>query len=348
MTGHDATGNGAMSMGGAAMMDCQGNPDGVPERQGNTQGHVFPGVIFLIWATHWLISASWRHIIAQRAGRHYQARSSEGLLPMIPALNGFNRYPVESILKAIGGILLFVLQITYGGYKNLVCPADEFRKGRLVTQHLNSWAHASMNLGFSLSGFVELLSAHCKLPQGANLAVLSGAFFIEAMLFSMHEKNGHLDQTIHWLLAQTCWAGSIFAALEAAFPESFLLTVGRAGALLLQGTWFCQTAAVLFGGSMIWNDMGMDMFGNKVEDEAPAMFLPMVFTYHMLLVTTFMVVVYALLESYNRRIAHSTEASNGSPSFGGFETSRLLSEEPATEHGVMMTPITGMQYSLRK
>ncbi|EFJ49766.1 hypothetical protein VOLCADRAFT_89557 [Volvox carteri f. nagariensis] len=200
-----------------------------------------------------------------------------------------SRYPVESALKAIGGILLFILQITYGGYKYLVCPAS-IRTGRLVTQHLNSWSHATMNLGFSLSGIVELLGAYVKFPAGTNLGILSGAFLIEAMLFSMHEKNGHLDQTVHWLLAQACWAGAVFSVLEAAFPENFLLTAGRAGSMLIQGTWFCQTAAVLFGGKLIWNDMfTFPDSASAIEDEAPAMFLPMIFTYHLLLVTIYMV-----------------------------------------------------------
>ncbi len=35
--------------------------------------------------------------------------------------------------------------------RTLICP-DGVRKGRLVTQHLNSWGHASMNLGFMVSG----------------------------------------------------------------------------------------------------------------------------------------------------------------------------------------------------
>ncbi len=65
---------------------------------------------------------------------------------------------------------------------------------------------------------------------------------------SMHEKNGALDQTIHWLLGQTIFAAAAFTALEAAFPEAFLLTAGRVFAQMLQGTWFCQAASVLFGG----------------------------------------------------------------------------------------------------
>ena len=35
--------------------------------------------------------------------------------------------------------------------RTLVCT-EGVRKGRLVTQHLNSWGHGSMNLGFMVSG----------------------------------------------------------------------------------------------------------------------------------------------------------------------------------------------------
>ncbi|KXZ49181.1 hypothetical protein GPECTOR_22g771 [Gonium pectorale] len=245
------------------------------------------------------------------------------------------RYPVESALKAVGGFLLFILQITYGGYKGLHCEDGSPRAGRLVTQHLNSWAHASMNLGFSLSGLVELLGLHSRLPDGLNLVVLSGAFFIEAMLFSLHEKNGHLDQTIHWLLAQACWAGAIFAGLEAAWPESFLLTAGRVGSLLLQGTWFWQTARVLFDGLLQWDDNY-----NGHEDEAPAMFLPMIFVYHMLVLMAFMVAVYAALEGLHKRLVpNGGHANEPGPSHGGYETSRLLSEDDNGQHELGMKSV---------
>lgn len=39
---------GGMAMGG--MMDCNGGS--IPDRQGNFQGHAFPGTIFIIWGLH--------------------------------------------------------------------------------------------------------------------------------------------------------------------------------------------------------------------------------------------------------------------------------------------------------
>ncbi|PNH03069.1 Iron-sulfur assembly protein IscA, chloroplastic [Tetrabaena socialis] len=468
MSGHDMGGADAMganagngtapvAMQGMGMMDCDGFA--IPERQGNWQGHVFPGSIFIFWATHWFISASWRHITATRAGRAYRTQSTEQLLPMIPALEGFNRYPAESLLKTVCGFLLFLLQITYGNYKFLICP-DGVRMGRLTTQHLNSWGHGSMNLGFSLSGLVELLGLRSHLPEGTNHlkklraehkneeqlllrvgvkqggcsgmsyvmdfegqdkvsaddhvmayeegggfqlvvdpksllylfgmrlgfsnaligggfqfqnprgwevqrggpgaeraldlgqhVILSGALLLEALLFSMHEKNGHLDQTIHFLLAQCCWAGAVFAALEAAYPQAFLLTAGRAASMLLQGTWFCQTARVLFGGRPIWDDS----FAGR-EDEAPAMFLPMVFVYHVLLVAAAMVAVYAGLEALHVRLVPSTEASGvcGGDGRGGlagqsaFETSRLLPSEDYEEGGLKSVPLSSLRDSVRR
>ncbi|GFR52135.1 hypothetical protein Agub_g14650 [Astrephomene gubernaculifera] len=322
MTGHnDGMSGGAMS-GMPSMMKCDGSP--TPERQGNWQGHVFPGTIFLIWGAHWFISASWRHIVAMRAGRPYQSRSTEGLLTMVPGLKGFNRYPVESILKAFGGLLLFILQITYGGYKTLVCP-DGIRVGHFATQHINSWSHATMNLGYSLSGFVELLSAHSRFPSGTNMAFLSFGFFIEALLFTLHDKDSAVDSRVHFLLAQTCWAGAIFAALEAAYPENFLLSVGRIGSMLLQGSWFIQTARVLFEGITLWDD-------DHNNDAAPAMFLPVSYSFHMIFALAGMVTVYAGLEAIARRITPAaTCAESGNPTYHGYETSRLLSEEDSLD-----------------
>lgn len=67
------------------------------------------------------------------------------------------------------------------------------------------------------------------------------------MLFSLHEKNGALDQTVHWLLAQSIWAAAVFTALETAYPENYMLSLGRVFGQLLQGMWFCQVAVILFG-----------------------------------------------------------------------------------------------------
>lgn len=75
---------------------------------------------------------------------------------------------------------------------------------------------------------------------------------------SLHEKNGALDQTLHFLLAQACWAGALFSALEVAWPSSVLLSTGRIGSMLLQGTWFCQSARVLFEGGWLGAWVGWD------------------------------------------------------------------------------------------
>ncbi len=104
--------------GGHAMLDCDGKP--IPERQGNWQGHILPGSIFIIWGCHWMIGTYWRYLVASRAGRAFRCKTTEGLLPFLPQLTMFNKkYPLESILKALGGFLLFVLQVhvcVWSGY----------------------------------------------------------------------------------------------------------------------------------------------------------------------------------------------------------------------------------------
>ncbi|KAG2495211.1 hypothetical protein HYH03_006817 [Edaphochlamys debaryana] len=336
MGGGAAMGDGHSSMGAMeGMMDCFGAP--MKEVQGNWQGHVFPGTIFIIWGLHWFISASWRHLCAVRNKEKYRTRSTEGLLPMIPGLAGFNRYPVESVLKAVGGLLLFVLQITYGGYKFLYCP-DGARMGRITTQHLNSWSHASMNLGYALSGIVELAGIYLHFPEGTNQAFLAGGFAVEALLFALHEKNRMLDRTIHWLLAQPIWYAAFFSFLETCFPEQFLLTAGRAFGQILQGTWFIQSASVLFGGHIWWSD---DFQG--IQDEAPSMWIAMVFVYHALILSAVLVFIYGGLELLARRLAPGPFQDDlADPSGlrnGGYETSRLLSGDEEGE-GLKSVPLS--------
>lgn len=96
-------------LGGGTMLNCYGYP--IPERQGNWQGHVFPGSIFLVWGVHWMLGTFWRFVAATRSGKAFHSRTTEGLLPFVPGIKAFNRkVPLESILKAVGGLLLFFLQ----------------------------------------------------------------------------------------------------------------------------------------------------------------------------------------------------------------------------------------------
>lgn len=50
--------------------------------------------------------------------------------------------------------------------RTLHCEDSSPRAGRLVTQHLNSWSHASMNLGFALSGGWPRGRASQRLQRG--------------------------------------------------------------------------------------------------------------------------------------------------------------------------------------
>jgi hypothetical protein len=84
----------------------------------NWIGHWFPGLIFIVWGTHWLIGIYMRYFESRRSKQQFESQTTEHVLPFLkPLLRANKRVPIESILKAICCFLLFFLQVYYGGYK---------------------------------------------------------------------------------------------------------------------------------------------------------------------------------------------------------------------------------------
>lgn len=93
--------------------------------------------------------------------------------------------------------------------------------GDNVETNINNYFHASMHMGFLLSGVVDLLENYWKaLPQRSGLLALSMAFSLEGLLLGyhadMHEEvmKNHVESLAHKLLLIPIYASAIILLCE--------------------------------------------------------------------------------------------------------------------------------------
>lgn len=236
---------------------CDGGPN--ISRQGNWKGHVFPGIIFLFWSTHWLMA--WvrkAHECRIRNGVVYQATATLRPFGLLP-----ERWRLEAFIKTFFPPFYILLELWLaheGGYRRLVCQEGTVREGHFIGNHVNNWMHAGMMVGFIISGIVDLVSHFdpagnlSNTPPGLPLAILSLAYLCEAILMGMHKKHSPLDISLHSLLTLTMVLSSLACLLEAAFQKGYVMLTGfRIWAVALQGSWFIAVARILYEDRPAWD-----------------------------------------------------------------------------------------------
>jgi hypothetical protein len=231
---------------------CDGGPN--ISRQGNWQGHVFPGCIFLFWSTHWLVAWARKAHESRFRGEPYQSTATLKLLGLVP-------WPLEAWVKTVLPPFYILLELWLaheGGYRRLVCPSGTAREGRFTGNHVNNWMHSGMMVGFSLSGVVDLVFYFVRdpaLPQSLPLTMLSLAYLCEGILMGMHKKHSPLDVSLHWLLTFTMVMSSVACLLEAVFLKGHAMLTGlRIFAVALQGSWFIAVARILYEKRPAWDE----------------------------------------------------------------------------------------------
>jgi hypothetical protein len=147
------------------------------------------------------------------------------------------QWPIESIVKIIIAVIDVSMRI-HDGYVNGPKPyIDPFRA-----------MHIPMVFGFFLAGWVEIL-VHYKLiyPKRITQVMMVLAFAMETltMVFHTHERD-LLETHMHRLIAMTMICSMIVAIGECFYPNNFGLILGRSFFMLTQGTWFIQSAFILW------------------------------------------------------------------------------------------------------
>jgi Family of unknown function (DUF716) len=187
----------------------------------------------------------------------------------------------------VDALCLTVPCATCHGYAASVCWLDIHQ---LVVSRLDSEADA---LHRNLQAFLGL------------------AFVIEGLLLAFHLKGNPLEVRVHYLLVLLVAACAAAVFLEAAFPQSALLSYARCFFVLLQGSWFCQAGRILFLDNPAW------AYSN--DDMGAVMFLPVVFVTHLMVASLALLGIYLVIaykmstrESGQRRL-EAIERANDVP-----------------------------------
>ncbi|GAX83462.1 hypothetical protein CEUSTIGMA_g10887.t1 [Chlamydomonas eustigma] len=268
----------------APMWEC----DGVANIQpggGNWLGHVFPGSLFVFWASHWLLGFVRQYFECQRQGRPYTSKTCYRFL-WFP-----ESWPLEAITKFLMPIVNMLLEVWLAhigleGYKYLICPSGTSRAGHIYGENIGNWQHAFMYPGFIVSGVIDLVHTWVEIPHGLSLVFLGlGLATPTFMMFIHNQFHAPFDELVHSLLFYTLCTTCICTLAESAWPHNPLLTTGRIAGMFLQGAWFIGAARMLYDG----NTAPWDTVGDT--DMSPLMYAPILY---LILVATVIVGILAV------------------------------------------------------
>jgi hypothetical protein len=179
---------------------------------GTFEGHLLPGIAFILWGSWWLIE------IVRAGGKAPVGASVEQSL-------------IPPIVKIVLAPLAVVLEMPNEGWE----PMDA----------VMGWHHATAYVGFGLSGVVDVFARRGLLSARATHLALAAAAFNGAFLFYGHGNGPGTEAVAHSLLVVGFTSVGAFALLRTAVPSwpfEWLLT----GSMLGLGAWWCVTAWILF------------------------------------------------------------------------------------------------------
>ncbi|XP_040575587.1 transmembrane protein 45B [Lepeophtheirus salmonis] len=203
-------------------------------------GYILPGVIFLILGLRWACHCLWDW------SKKGLARDYERAALPVPSPNyqlcpaSAYTLPWEGIIKLILTGLGIVISVVLGGTPHQNRMED----------YVGNIRHATIYLFFALSGLTDILVYYCGysiLPEGIQSFILSVAFAIEGLIFSMRLRfESYLEQQIHILLVVDIFACAFTSALEVLYDNK-LIKFCRTYLCLVQGTWLIHGGFIVNG-----------------------------------------------------------------------------------------------------
>lgn len=281
--------------------------------------HFLAGLTFLAWGFHWMVSASFIYF-KSNPHRPYTARASFRFPSFLRHL------PIESVLKIMVPAFAVLTQLwwAHGQWWSFTCPSWETRAGRMDPTHIDSWINSWGMFMFMISGVVDLLGQTVKLPPGCEHSFIGLAFFYQSLILGQYFRIDALDQMAYFLqfLMSAGTTTAIFAELLS--PSWYFLTLAKVFFTLMQGAWYVATAHVMYQGINTWSSHEDVVRPDGIEhqhDAAPAMFLPVIFTWVSCCVSICMALTYAAMGHWQSHVL-----SNHLKSECTVEKTLLLSE----------------------
>ena len=261
----------------------------VGHKHGSWAGHVLPGALFCLLGLWWLLASA--------ASFHQRRRAPFRPQPWWPLTVFATSATRHKGLVLLEPVLLTVLPLVSVAIELYFHPGDLWYRrattldGRafeaenlnnckraaralvsLFSRFLCAGQHAAMYSAFAFCGACALVLKQ-PLARPVGFWGLIQAFGIELLLFSFHLRmQTGLTADVHICLCIAVAGCAVSVAAEATMCDTGAIvpTLARCFFTLLQGTWFCQAAHILYGAEP-WR-----------ADMENSMMLPVILTAHVI------------------------------------------------------------------
>ena len=240
---------------------------------GSYEGHVLPGVFFIIYGLWWTVGTNLNYFYGRgvssrqvQQSRNAQKREHELNKRSWLPFPWWPRVAIEPFFKVFLPLIGMFCELLFSGVP--VNEADASLQlnetGTVATKigfspvdlyepdsdayPVERLQHATMYSFFVVSGFIDFVSMVVRLPKKTGHIFLSLAFGIEGLIFLFHVGGREmLDVRIHTILVCAIAVCCIAAAARIYSVTNLFINSLLCFGLILQGTWFIQAAEVLYG-----------------------------------------------------------------------------------------------------
>ena len=235
---------------------------------GSYEGHVLPGVFFVIYGLWWTVGTNLNYFYGRgvssrhvQQSRNAQKREHELNRRSWLPFPWWPRLALEPFLKLLLPLVGMFCELLIGRVPvNEAGASSQRNETKFGFSPVNLYEtdsdaypverlqHGTMYAFFVVSGVIDFASMVVRLPKKTPHIFLSLAFGIEGLLFLFHVGGREmLDVRIHTILVCAIGVCCIAAAARMYSGTNLLINSLLCFGLILQGTWFIQAAEVLYG-----------------------------------------------------------------------------------------------------
>ncbi|KAL6045160.1 hypothetical protein STEG23_013851 [Scotinomys teguina] len=292
---------------------------------GSLEGHLLPGVGFLLYAFYYSVLTSLALLREQKALKH----------PLLPRkLRGHRQFwqvSYEAVVKVVIPTFGIFGEYFYPLGVNRVQMID-WKDPRRPFVFKDNWQHVTMFGFFILSGVVDIVSQSHLARWGVKLerAAEALAFYVLIMLMVTHVENkSSLEIRIHLLLMIPSFLLALVLTVEVWVPHHPPIWILKSWLGLLLSNWMMQIC-----------EMYVPPTGQpwRADDPMDHAFLTIFFCWHMALAAALFITIYGLCSLWHRHYSSWTKTHGARyqrcPLESSGEELEKLKEEALPQDGV--------------